>query len=191
MSRASTALFGIVALLFLLSPLLPAHAQEDSWAALRQGGVALLRHAAPNREHSTQTLLQSEDCQGQRWLSDLGQAQAASLGERFRREGISVATVLTSPLCPARATAEAIGLGTPEVFRGLLVAPADRSLWSTRAGEVLRRLILEWRGPGTLVLVTHLGNIAALTGVTVDPGEGLVMLADGSGVRLVGRLPLE
>ena len=181
-----------IASVFLLS-LLPcfAHAQEDAWTVLRGGGVALLRHAAPNREHDSQALLRSEDCQGQRWLSDSGHAQAAAMGRHFRREGIGAARVLTSPLCPARATAEALGLGPPEVYRGLVVATTDRSVWSTRAADVLRRLIADWRGPGALVLVTHLGNIAMLTGVAVDPGEGFVLLAESSGVRLVGRLSLE
>jgi phosphohistidine phosphatase SixA len=191
MSHFRTGLLN-VALVFLLG-LLPflAHAQEDAWTALRGGGVALLRHAAPNREHDTQTLLRTEDCLDQRWLSDTGHAQAAAMGEHFRREGISAARILTSPLCPARATAEALGLGAPEVYRGLLVAKTDRSVWSTRAADVLRRLIADWRGPGALVLVTHLGNIAMLTGVAVDPGEGFVLMAESSGVRLVGRLSLE
>jgi phosphohistidine phosphatase SixA len=188
MSHIRTGLLNVV-LVFLLSlPPSFARAQGEAWAVLRAGGVALLRHAAPNREHDTQILLQSEDCLGQRWLSDIGQAQATVMGEHFRREGINVARVLTSPLCPARATAEALGLAAPEVYRGLFVATTDRSVWSTRAADVLRRLIADWRGPGALVLVTHLGNIAMLTGVAVDPGEGFVLQAEGSGVRLVGRL---
>ena len=52
-----------------------------------------------------------------------------------------------------------------------------------------RSLLLGWRGPGTLVVVTHQVNITALTGVLPASGEGVV-LRRGSGSRLdvVGRV---
>jgi phosphohistidine phosphatase SixA len=184
---------GLALVLPLLQPTAPARArQEDAWTTLRDGGIAVLRHAAVNREHDAQTLLQAGSCEGRRWLSEVGQQQVDTVGERFRQEGVGVAKVLASPLCPARVTAEMLGLGSVEVHQTLLPAgDAAGSVWSTRGADALRRLVAEWRGPGALVLVTHLGNIAMLTGLATDPGGGFVLLPTESGLRMVGRLPLE
>lgn len=53
----------------------------------------------------------------------------------------------------------------------------------------LRAPLAESKRPGTLVLVTHMVNIAALIGEGLGVGEALVVrpAADG-GVRVVGRL---
>jgi hypothetical protein len=49
-------------------------------------------------------------------------------------------------------------------------------------------LLLGWRGPGSVVVVTHQVNITALTGVTPESGEGVVLRPQGNELVLVGRV---
>ena len=51
-----------------------------------------------------------------------------------------------------------------------------------------RRLLLGWAGPGALVVVTHQVNITALTGVVPASGEGVVVVRQGAGLAVAGRL---
>ncbi len=60
----------------------------------------------------------------------------------------------------------------------------------TDAQTVQARAILSrWRGPGTLVVVTHQVNITALTGIYPASAQGVVLrpAADGS-LKVVGTL---
>jgi hypothetical protein len=55
-----------------------------------------------------------------------------------------------------------------------------------------RKIIAAWRGPGTLLVVTHGANIQALTGGG-NPGSGEIVVvsagADGT-IRELGRIPV-
>jgi hypothetical protein len=62
----------------------------------------------------------------------------------------------------------------------------------------LRELVSSWRGPGTLVLVTHGFTVGRLTGVTLEQAETLVLQPTPEkppgghlprGGSLVGRIP--
>jgi phosphohistidine phosphatase SixA len=82
---------------------------------LRAGDyVALIRHATATagREGSE---ARPDDCETQRKLTDQGRAEARTLGERFRAEGVRVGKVLTSLWCRCRETATLMDVGTPEV----------------------------------------------------------------------------
>jgi phosphohistidine phosphatase len=63
----------------------------------------------------------------QRLLTRTGRAQAERLGESLRAEGVEADAVLSSPLLRARETAQALGLGEPEVDERLApgASPAD------------------------------------------------------------------
>ncbi|HYW55456.1 MAG TPA: hypothetical protein VE934_00725 [Polaromonas sp.] len=52
-----------------------------------------------------------------------------------------------------------------------------------------RAILSRWRGPGTLVVVTHQVNISALTGVSPASAEGVVLrpAADGR-LKVVGTV---
>ena len=91
--------------------------------------------------------------------------------------------VLSSRWCRCLDTAR-LAFGRVEPW-----APAD-SIFDDRADEpartrAVRERIAGWRGPGTLVIVTHQVNIAAVTGVSTAMGEGV--LVDRAG-RVVGRV---
>jgi phosphohistidine phosphatase SixA len=172
----------------LLAPSLSAAA--DAWPALSQpGAIVLFRHAtAPGIGDPAHFKL--NDCPTQRNLDDKGRAEARRLGEQFRSRKIAVGAVLSSQWCRARETAR-LAFGAEAVKD----APAFNSSFRTSAeiGDAqtaeARAILARWRGPGTLVVVTHQVNITALTGVTPASAEGVVLrpAADGS-LQVLGRV---
>nr|WP_264185368.1 histidine phosphatase family protein [Roseicella aerolata] len=127
------------------------------------------------------------DCATQRNLDAAGRAQARRLGEAFRARGLRVGGVLTSAWCRCVETAE---LAFPGQAR---VEPAFDSFFEARVEETARteaarHILLGWRGPGALVVVTHQVNITGLTGVVPGSGEGVVLAKSGPGIELVGRI---
>src|SRR5919197_1369137 len=83
----------------------PAARAESVWDALRaQGSVVVLRHSyAPGSFDPPDARL--EDCSTQRNLDESGRAQAARIGEAFRKNAIAVGKVLSSPRCRCLDTA--------------------------------------------------------------------------------------
>lgn len=179
-----------VLLLLALLLLLPASARADeaSWALLKQpGAIVLFRHAhAPGVGDPDGFRL--GDCATQRNLDDRGRAEARAIGAGFREHGIAVGRVLSSQWCRARETAEL-------AFPGQVAeAPAFNSFFENRDAEQAATaaalgILRGWAGPGTLVVVTHQVNIAALTGISPRAGEGVVISVKDSQLRVLGRLP--
>jgi phosphohistidine phosphatase SixA len=184
---ASAVLAGITA----MSLLLPAQAQtpleEAAWAALKQpNAVVLFRHAnAPGGGDPAGLVM--GDCSTQRNLDDVGRAQAKRIGEQFRARGVKVGAVRSSQWCRTRETAE---LAFPAQVQD---APAFNSFFANRAAEPqqtkdAKAQIAAWRGPGTLVVVTHQVNITAITGVFPASGEGVVLQTRGGELAVAGRI---
>jgi phosphohistidine phosphatase SixA len=178
---------------FLGAALLAASASaaaQDAWPALSQSGaIVLFRHAtAPGIGDPAGFRL--NDCPTQRNLDGRGRAEARKLGEQFRSRKIAVGAVLSSQWCRGRETAR-LAFGEAAVKD----EPAFNSFFSRSAGiseeqtAQARAILSRWRGPGTLVVVTHQVNITALTGVGAASAEGVVLrpAADGS-LQVVGRV---
>ncbi|MDP3606230.1 MAG: histidine phosphatase family protein [Polaromonas sp.] len=178
---------------FLGAALLAASASAaaaDAWPELNQAGtIVLFRHAtAPGIGDPANFKL--NDCPTQRNLDDKGRAEARKLGEQFRSRKINVGAVLTSQWCRTRDTAH-LAFGKEAVKD----EPAFNSFFSRSAGisdaqtAQARTILARWRGPGTLVVVTHQVNITALTGVSSASAEGVVLrpAADGS-LQVLGRV---
>ena len=168
----------------------PAAAQDspEAWAALAKGGhVVLLRHAnAPGLGDPPG--VRADDCKTQRNLDDVGRAQAKALGDAFRTRGVRVARVVSSPWCRCLETAQLMALGTVETSTSLL---SDRSGKNPNRRTELKEMIATWRGPGTLVLVSHGWAIEALFGFIPASAETLVIkprAASSAGGDLVGRI---
>ena len=56
---------------------------------------------------------------------------------------------------------------------------------------VLKQMVADWRGPGTLVLVTHAVTVRALVGIMPEQAETVVVrrrLGDQAGMDVVGRI---
>ena len=160
--------------------------EKTAWLALRNGGIALLRHAdAPGYGDPPEFSL--TDCRTQRNLGEQGRAQAIRIGERFRQQKVKVGKVLASQWCRTTDTAQAAFPGQVEpvaVFNSFF---QDRSQANPQT-DMARALLLAWEGPSALVVVTHQVNITALSDIVPASGEGVVLRRAGHKLRVVGRI---
>ena len=164
-----------------------ARADDRLWSMLREGGyVLVLRHAmAPGSGDPANFRL--DDCTTQRNLSSDGRGQAMAIGEALRRERIPVGRVLSSRWCRALETARlAFGQVQSEPALDQFYTPEERDARTLR----VRAIMLDWPAEGTnLVLVTHAPNVAALTNVSAEEGELVVMgRANDGTLALYGRI---
>lgn len=168
-----------------------AHA-GDAWAELTQPAtIVLFRHAtAPGTGDPSDFKL--GDCTTQRNLDDKGRAEARKMGERFRSHQINVGAVLSSQWCRTRETARlAFGDGVKDepAFNSSFLASDDISAAQTAQA---RAVLLRWRGPGALVVVSHQVNVTALTGVYPSSGQGVVVRAGADGsLKVLGTIKPE
>ena len=184
--RAFVAAFGAL-LAGLLVPGV-ALASDQLWALLKGGGqVVLMRHAVTTPGVGDPPGMRLDDCGTQRNLSDEGRRDARQIGLAFRARGIVVARVLTSPWCRCVETAR-LAFGTAEIV------PALSNLYGrseNRDPQVreMQAMVGEPRSGGNLVLVSHGSTILALTGVSLDSGEMVVVTPQGAGrFVVIGRL---
>ena len=182
----------VVALALFSAPVLADEAA--AWAALRAGGhVALIRHASTQAGLGDPPGYRLDDCSTQRNLSAQGREESRRLGERFRREGVAVEKVFTSPWCRCRDTAVE-AFGKAEDWEALSSFFDDRGREPDLTGRVKNRIgTYSTRRPrGTVVMVTHNVNIAALTQLSVGTGEVVVVRPDGCcGLKVVGRIRVD
>jgi broad specificity phosphatase PhoE len=182
--------FVALAIWLLAAPGAAAGDSQDAWAALVNGGhVALIRHGnAPPGYGGDPPGFKIDDCATQRNLDEKGRAQARALGEGFRQRGVRADKTLSSPWCRCLETARLMALGPVD---GTWVAAAsDRSRDRL---AVLREMLGSWRGPGTLVVVTHALTVQALVGIMPDQAETVVVRPKPGtepGVEVVGRIPV-
>src|SRR5262245_60585595 len=167
-----------------------ANASEAIWQAVRApGSVVIVRHSyAPGTFDPPDSRL--EDCSTQRNLDDNGRAQARRLGEAFRREGIAVGAVRSSPRCRCLDTAR-LAFGTVEPWGALQGALRDDDLRRRQLAEI-RKVIAEHRDGPPLVLVTHGSVVSDLTGLNVAMGAFVVLRRGAGGTHAVaGQLFVE
>ena len=186
----------VLAILLMVAPGLAGDNSSEAWAALAKGGhVALIRHGnAPPGYGGDPPGFRFDDCKTQRNLDDAGREQARALGEAFRKHGVRVDRIVSSPMCRCMETGQLMAVGAVETSWALL--PDTGSSAIRVLG--LEEMVSSWQGPGTLVLVTHGLTVGRLTGVTLEQAETLVLqptpekLPVGHlprGGRLAGRIP--
>jgi broad specificity phosphatase PhoE len=188
--RIAVVLFALAALALSLI-VVPTGAvadERDAWATLAKGGhVALVRHGSAPPGGGDPPGFRIDDCATQRNMDERGRAQAWALGEAFRRRGVPVDKILSSPWCRCLETARLMALGPVE--SAMAVASSERS---PERLVVLKQMVADWRGPGTLVLVTHALTVRALVGIMPEQAEIVVIrprLGDQAGMSVVGRIP--
>jgi len=162
---------------------------KEAWAALATGGhVVLIRHGnAPGTGDPVGVKI--DDCKTQRNLDEAGREQSRVLGKAFRDRGVRVARVLSSPWCRCMETARLMAVGSVESSMALL---PDRDPANPARRLELKEIIASWRGPGTLVLVTHGFTIQPLFGFIPASAETLVVKprpGSSAGGDLVARIP--
>src|SRR5712692_7183992 len=163
---------------------------EEAWAALVKGShVALVRHGnAPPGYGGDPPGFKIDDCATQRNMDERGRAQARAVGEAFRQRGVRVDKILSSPWCRCLETARLMAVGPVE--NTWAVAASARS---PERLVVLKQIVSSWRGPGTLVLVTHALTVLALVGILRGQAETVVLrpkVGNEPWVDVVGRSPV-
>jgi phosphohistidine phosphatase SixA len=163
---------------------------QSVWDVLRTpGSVVVLRHSyAPGGFDPPDARL--EDCSTQRNLDENGRAQAARIGEAFRKNAVAVGKVLSSPRCRCLDTARlAFGRAQPwEVLQGAL---NETELRRRRLVET-KQAIDAHRDSAPLVLVTHGSVVTDLTGLNIRMGEFVVLHRAPDGTHTVaGQLYVE
>ena len=182
-------LVSVLAILLVITPSRAADDSNDAWAALVKGGlVAVIRHGnAPPGHGGDPPGFRFDDCKTQRNLDDLGRDQGRALGKAFREHGVRVDRIVASPICRCQETGQLMAVGSVETSWALL---PDTGPSPVRFLE-LKEMVSSWRGPGTLVLVTHALTVRPLTGFLPAQAETVVLKptpGSSSGGSLVGRI---
>src|SRR5215468_2097542 len=169
-----------------ITPGLTAGDSEEAWAALLKGGhVALIRHGnAPPGYGGDPPGFKIDDCKTQRNLDEQGREEARALGAAFHDRGVRVDRILSSPWCRCLETARLMAVGPVEESWALV---PDRDPRAPLRLLELKEMVSAWRGPGTLVLVTHALTVRALLGFLPIQGE-TVVLKPASGTAAGGDL---
>ena len=178
-----------LAIWLLGAPVAAAGDSQEAWAALVGGShIALIRHGNAPPGYGDPPGFKIDDCATQRNLDERGRAQAMALGEAFRKHAVRADKILSSPWCRCLETARLMGLG--QVDGTWAVAASERSPERLVA---MRRMLADWRGSGTLVVVTHALTVQALIGIMPGQAETVVVrpkLGREPGVEVVGRIPV-
>ena len=174
----------------IAAPMAAADDSGEAWAALVNGGhVALIRHGnAPPGYGGDPPGFKIDDCATQRNMDEKGRAQSRAVGEAFRQHGVRVDKILSSPWCRCLETARLMAIGPVESTWA--VAASDKS---PERLVLLKQMVAAWRGPGTLLVVTHALTVQALVGIMPGQAETVVIrpkLAKEPGVDVVGRIPV-
>jgi phosphohistidine phosphatase SixA len=164
-------------------------ANDALWTLLKAGGqVVLMRHAITTPGVGDPPGMRLDECATQRNLTDDGRRHARRIGEAFQARAIPVDRVLSSPWCRCVETAKLAFGGEPgiEVSLGNLFGRPENHAQQVRG---MSALVGERRSGGNLVLVSHGSTISALTGVSPDTGEMVVVTPEGGGrFTFAGRL---
>jgi phosphohistidine phosphatase SixA len=186
--------FLIFSLIFTLSPQTSFANELAIWDKLQgtapKGYVLLLRHSLAPGAGDPQNF-DLRDCSTQRNLSPLGRQDAKDVGTWLERRQIKIARVESSRWCRAKETATLLNLGKVRLNRNLdsLFQEAD-ALNHPQTIKVRKQIVDHRNKTGILILVGHFVNIAAITNVGVDSGEGVLVRADGKGsIKVVGSTP--
>jgi phosphohistidine phosphatase SixA len=181
----------ILAAALIITPAQAADDAKEAWAALVIGGhVALIRHGnAPPGYGGDPPGFKIDDCKTQRNMDELGREQARALGHAFQNHGVRVDRVLSSPVCRCLETARLMAVGSVESSDALL---PDREPAVPVRLRRLKEIVSTWRGPGTLVLVTHGFTAMPLIGFGPNQAETVVLKPEpggAAGASVVGRIP--
>jgi phosphohistidine phosphatase SixA len=167
-----------LALVFLA---LPAGAEDEPWALLRQGGhVVLIRHTITTPGVGDPEGFRLEDCSTQRNLSEEGKEHAKRIGQAFREFKVPIQALYSSPWCRCVETAGlAFGPGAEiwHALSNLFGRPENRQ----KQIDELSARIGAYKGKGNLVLVTHGSTVLALTRVSPQTGEVVILAPKGEG----------
>jgi phosphohistidine phosphatase SixA len=178
--KHSSFTFILTAGTLLVLAMVNAHASDDLWNSLREGGkVVLIRHAPVDR-NSGNPLARDPSCVKERNLSGQGKKAARELGERFRKNNIAVTEIMHSPFCRTTETAQlAFGTTNPSDLLSLLEVLSTEA--AQNQTQELMQFISEYSDQRNLVLITHEPNINAISFELMKHLDVLVIEPGGDG----------
>jgi phosphohistidine phosphatase SixA len=165
----------------------PAVADDALWALLKSGGqIVVIRHATAPGIYDPPGM-RLDDCATQRNLDEQGRDESRRLGAAFRARAIPVDKVLSSRWCRCTETAR-LAFGRFELWEPIDGARPGTDLETRRTAEVRRFVGTPFSG-GNVILVSHNFNIRALTGISTQSGEMVVITPRGNDTfTIAGRL---
>ncbi|UVK45812.1 histidine phosphatase family protein [Mesorhizobium sp. AR07] len=173
--------------LFLLTVPVAAHATDAGWALLRDGGhVVLLRHAMVTGTTDPASF-DIDSCANQINLSARGKQQASKIGALFAARAAPIERVLSSRYCRCLDTARIAFEAEPKPFVPLDLLKGDETQKAAQIAAIMTE-IRAYSGSDNLIMVTHLENIVALTGISPREGEAVIVEPKGDGLRVLGRV---
>lgn len=158
---------------------------------LKSGGqVVLIRHAVTTPGSGDPPGMRLDDCTTQRNLTDEGRRHARRIGDAFRKRGVPVGSVLSSPWCRCLETAR-LAFGKAEVSQPLSNLFGRHENRDRQVGRLNAMVSKQEKGENR-VLVSHGSTILALTGVSPGTGEMVVVTPQGGGkFNVAGRLAVD
>jgi phosphohistidine phosphatase SixA len=168
----------------------PSLASEEAWALLKKPGhIVLLRHANAPGVLEEPPGIDLRNCAIQRNLDERGRNQSRAIGDAFRKRDIRNVVVLSSQFCRALETGRLMRFGP---VKELPLINYFNFNDETRAQVEAEKTIAHMKKMATRplpVLVTHVSNIKAMTGVTPDSGEMVVVRFEAGKLEVAGRIP--
>ena len=166
-----------------------AHASDLSEKLKSGDYVLLMRHSlAPGVGDPANYTLR--DCKSQRNLDAEGRAQAKTVGNWLRKNGIDKAEVHSSAWCRCKDTAELLALGDVTVQPSLGSFFDDMHKASER-NQALQLFIAEKmkvKGDKALILVTHHVNIFQFMGENIASGDMVLAKVNAAGKMVAYKL---
>jgi phosphohistidine phosphatase SixA len=155
-----------------------------------KGYVLLMRHALAPGVGDPENF-RVGDCTTQRNLSDEGRQDARDIGEWLERREVKIRSIESSRWCRAKETAEILGIGKVKLNKNLDSLFQESDLVNHKQTIEIKKRIENYRNTrGLLVFVGHLVNISAITGVSLDSGEGVLVRANAKGeIKIMGYSP--
>lgn len=186
--------FLVAALMTSFSPQSAVAKDSLIWDKLQgknpKGYVLLMRHTlAPGVGDPQRFRL--GDCTTQRNLSDEGRQDARDIGKWLEQRNLKIHSIESSRWCRTSETAELLGIGRVKLNKNLDSLFRESDLENHKQTiETKKRIISHRNTRGLLVLVGHAVNISAITGITLDSGEGILVRANAQGdIDLMGFSP--
>ena len=168
----------------------PSQAADEFWPAVKKpGAIVLLRHSYSPEAPPDTDLTNLKNCATQRNLDDTGRAQARRIGDEFRKNGIKRLVIHSSRYCRALDTAKLLNLGPVKELAVLNQEFLAKPFALREAADKSKQFMKALPAKQITLLVSHVSNIQAITGVNLTSGEMAVVRIDAAGeVTVAGRL---
>lgn len=134
--------------------------------SLTQGGYVIYwRHTKTEKEQRDAANVNLQECATQRNLSDEGREQAKQVGEHFRRLGIKIGKVLSSPYCRCHESASLAFNYVEQDYNLYFSIDMNKSTRDTHSRELQKYLNTPPPKGQNTIIVGHTANLMEATGI--------------------------